>query len=342
MNKNKIIMAAVGGVAGVAVLAFGYLAYAAWAEKGETLERVESERSNANRILSSAVPPTQESLDRINANAKEVSDWRAATREILAAGDVAVDKNASATSFKAEMGEDARALSKLPGGAEGKIVRDGFDFGFKSYIIDGNIPAEATLPTLKRQWAEIKAMVELLSAAGAVELQSVEVAAAEKKAEAPKEPPKRGFGARRTQQAAEPAKPAYETLNYVLKFTARPLAVVKALNAFAASEHLMYVQDLALVREKDMLGEMLGAGKKEQEASSKRRGRRGKAAEQQPAEGEGEEVSRKGLVTDPQIEAPFVVTLKVKTIDFGTNGSTATADEQPAAAAQNDEKEDEE
>lgn len=339
MNKNKIIMAAIGGVALLAVLVFGYLAFSAWSEKGETLERVESERSNANRILSSAVPPTQASLDRINANTKLITGWRDDTRELLAAGDVVIDRNASATSFKATMGEDARALAKLPGGVDGKIVRDGFDFGFKSYIIDGNIPPEATLPELKRQWAEVKMIVELLSASGAVEVQGIEVAAAEKKVEQPAEPVKRGFGSRRAKKPAEPAKPAFEKMNYNVKFTARPLAVVKALNAFAASEHLMYVEGLTLNREKDMLGDMLGAGKKEQETGKSSRRRRGRKTEEQAAEEEGEEVSRKGLVTDPVIESPFIVTLKVQTIDFGTNGTTA---EEKPAEAKADEKEDEE
>lgn len=341
MNKNKTIMAAIGGIALVAALVFGYLAFAAWSERGETRERVADERSNANRILSSAVPPTQESLTRINANTKAYADWRDATRALLAEGDVVIDRNASATSFKAAMGDDARALAKLPGGAEGKIVRDGFDFGFKSYIIDGNIPDEKSLPLLKRQWAEVKAMVEILSASGAVELLGVEVSEAPKKAEEPKEQPRRGFGARR-QAAAEPAKPAFETVNYTLRFTARPLAVVKTLNAFAASAHLMYVEDLSLVREKDMLGEMLGAGKKEAEAGGRRsRARRGRRNEEEQQAAEGEEQARKGLVTDPQIEAPFVVTLRVATIDFGTNGAPADAADADGKG-KSDEKEEEE
>lgn len=344
MNKNKIIMAAIGGIALVAVLVFGYLAFAAWSERGETCERVADERSNANRILSSAVPPTQASLTRINANTKTYADWRDATRARLAEGDIVIDRSASATSFKATMGEEARALAKLPGGAEGRIVREGFDFGFKSYIIDGNIPDEKSLPALKRQWAEVKAMIEILSASGAVEVQGVEVAAAPKAVEAPKAPPRRGFGARRQAAAEEAVKPAFEKMNYTLRFTARPLAVVKTLNAFAASAHLMYVENLSLVREKDMLAEMLGAGKKEAETGGRRsRGRRGRRTEEEQQPAEGEENARKGLVTDPLIEPPFIVTLKVATIDFGTNGASATAVESDAGdKSKSDEKEDEE
>lgn len=335
MNRNKIIMAAIGGIALVAVLVFGYLAFAAWSERDETRDSVDTERSNANRILSSAIPPTQASLDRINANTKLIADWRGETREQLAAGDLVIDKDSSATSFKATMAEDARALAKLPGGVEGKIVRDGFDFGFKSYIIAGDIPTEASLPALKRQWAEIKSMVGLLSACGVVEVQAIEVAAAEEKKAAPTpERPKKGFGSKKPAQPVE-VKPAFETMAYTVKFAARPLALVKVLNAFAASEHLMYVEDVSFVREKDMLGEMLGAGKKEQEASGRKR-RRPRKTEEQPAEGEGEEIARKGLVTDPQLESPFIVTLKIKTIDFGTNGLS----EASALADKADKKED--
>ena len=103
----------------------------------------------------------------------------------------------------------------------------------------------------------------------------------------------------------------------------------------------MFVQEMALEREQDMLREMLGGGKKE-EASGGRRRRRRQQVEEKTAEGEGEEVARKGLVTDPQVESPILVTLKVKTIDFGTNGTGAAA-EKPAAADNTDEdKEDEE
>ncbi len=173
------------------------------------------------------------------------------------------------------------------------------------------------------------------------ELLGVEVSEAPKKAEEPKEQPRRGFGARR-QAAAEPAKPAFETVNYTLRFTARPLAVVKTLNAFTASAHLMYVEDLSLVREKDMLGEMLGAGKKEAEAGGRRsRARRGRRNEEEQQAAEGEEQARKGLVTDPQIEAPFVVTLRVATIDFGTNGAPADAADADGKG-KSDEKEEEE
>ncbi|MGN0854047.1 MAG: hypothetical protein ACI4R9_00845 [Kiritimatiellia bacterium] len=338
MNRNKIIMAALGGVALAVVLVFGGLAYSAWSEQRETRERIASERSNANRILSSAIPPTQASLDGIGANTKLFADWRGETHDLLVMGDIAIDRDASATAFKATMAEDARMLEKLPGGADGRIVRDGFDFGFKSYIIAGDIPAEATLPALKRQWAEIKAMVELLAACGIVELQSLEVAPVETKAAPPPERPKKGFGSKKAAQPVE-VRPAFETMGYTVRFTARPLALVKVLNAFATAEHLMYIEDLAFVREKDMLGEMLGAGKKEQESGARRGRRRGRRTEEQPpAEGEGgEEVARKGLVTDPQLEAPFVVTLRIRTFDFGTNGAAA-----PVAADKAEEKEDEE
>lgn len=333
MNKNKMIMAAIGGIALAAVLVFVFLAMNARSAAAETRGDIRDELRDEQEMLEAETAPTQESVDRLAANAKEIRAWRAKTLELLSAGDVVVDKSASATAFKAIMIDDARALSKLPGGVEGRIVAENFDFGFKSFINEPNIPTDAELPTLKRQWAEVKSMVETLASCGVVGIREIIVAAVPKASEAKR--PGKG------RNAAEPAKPPYEELGYTVRFAARPAAVAKALNAFTASRHLMFVQEMALEREQDMLREMLGGGKKE-EAGGGRRRRRRQQVEEKTAEGEGEEVARKGLVTDPQVESPILVTLKVKTIDFGTNGTGAAA-EKPAAADNTDEdKEDEE
>lgn len=339
MNKNKMIMAAIGGVALAAVLVFVFLAMNARSAAAETRKDIRDELRDEQEMLEAATAPTQESVDRLKANAREIRAWRAKTFELLSAGDVEIDKGASATAFKAIMIDDARALSKLPGGVEGKIVAENFDFGFKSFINEPNIPTDAELPTLKRQWAEVKSMVEMLASCGIVGIREIAVAAPPKAPEAATDAKRSGRGGRK---AAEPAKPPYEELGYTVRFSARPAAVAKALNAFTASRHLMFVQQMALEREQDMLREMLGGGKKEEAGTGRRRRRQRPQAEEKSAEGEGEEVVRKGLVTDPQIESPILVTLKIKTVDFGTNGAGAAA-EKPAAADNTDEdKEDEE
>ena len=331
MNKNKMIMAAIGGVALVVVLAFGTLAVLAHSEvkakRAETRENVEQ----IEEMMNAKIAPTMESVKDLQRNARVYDAWRTNTLAELVRGDVALDRNSSGMAFKSAMIEDARALAKLPGGVQGRIVAENFDFGFKSYISESAVPSAAGLGALKRQWAEVKEMVRLLAQSGVVEIKSIEPP---KPAEAAKAPAPERKPARRGKQPAEAEKPVYEEFEYTLVFTARPLALVKALNAFADAPHITFVRGLSFERESDMLRDMLGGGKKKDEAGPGRRRRRAKAVEEKPEE--GEEVARKGLVTDPQIEAPFVVTLKVATVDFGTNGAAA------AAGKTDEDKEDEE
>ena len=70
MNKNKTIMAGIGGGALVAAGVIGYLIFSAQGQKTDIADEFEGLIGTAERVNSGAIPPTQESIKAIEANAK--------------------------------------------------------------------------------------------------------------------------------------------------------------------------------------------------------------------------------------------------------------------------------
>jgi len=310
MNKNQIVMSATGGVALVASLVVGYFAYSAWQEQSEKSDDLESAKQNVERINKSKIAPEQASVEAFEANTSVLHTWTEESLALASAGDMAPEKGVTAASFKQRMVDDARELSKLPGFG-GPIVKEGFGFGFKDIITGGSMPETSSLDTLQRQWSEIKTVVGILSSAGATELTYVSVA--EKKAA---EPEQDARGRKQGRAAAEAPKEMASAQSYEFRFLARPAAFVRALNAIAACDRFMTVDDFSLVRPEDALASVLGGGKDVKQESGRRK-RRNSVAAAAEAE-EKAETAKKGLVTDPASAAPFVATIALTTYDFGS------------------------
>ncbi|MBO6167184.1 MAG: Amuc_1100 family pilus-like protein [Kiritimatiellae bacterium] len=329
MNKNKIIMCSIGGVAAVAVLVLGYLSYAAWEERVEKEDELEAGKSSVERIKKSAIAPTKEALEAIEANTRSLAIWRDEAFSTASQGDMAVDAAMTPEAFKRIIGEEARDYAQKPGGAEGRIAKEGFEFGFKDLISGGSMPPKALLPILQRQWEDVKLFTETLSDSGATEL--VEVNIAEKKAQEPQAAkPKRPVRGKKE----EVKKPLADEQGYEIKFKARPVALVKVINEFAKAQRFITVDSMTCVREEDVLQSALGEKDKDaaQQRPSRRR-RRGRGSDaSEEAEGEqGETSAKKGLVVDPATEAPFVVTMKLTTFDFGSKKSGNAEDAKEVA-----------
>lgn len=328
MNKNKIVLSAIGGVALVASAVVGYLLWSACDEKSDMESELEGAKERVQRANSAKIAPTQASVDAIESNRKMLDAWRAEAVGAASAGDLAVDAAVTPEAFKRTMVDDARKLAKLPGAADGRIVKDGFGFGFKDYITGGSMPERAKLAAMQRQWREVKSFVETLAECGAAEILDITVAAEAAPAEEAKAPQR---GAKRPARAKDDGaerKDEVSAQSYVVKFLARPPALVGALNAFATCERFVAVDSCSFARADDTLAAMLGGkDKKEGPRASARAGRRGRRpAAEESKEGE-EESKRKGIVTDPEIDLPFTVTLKMTTFDFGK----ATAAAKPSA-----------
>ena len=311
MNRNQIVLSSIGGAAVVVAGVFGYLWMNACTARDEANDSYQSSCDAVRNAYNSPIAPSSAAAKEIKDNGARLETWMREARELAAKGDRATDATMTPEAFKRIMNEEARALKKLPGTAEGKIVKEDFVFGYKDFIGGGDMPTAEKLPELQRRWADVKLFVETLATAGIAELTDVQVV--EKRVEEPKKKKGRNFNAKK---AAPEVKTGDE---YTLSFTAMPPALVRALNAFAASERFIMVDSMAFAHANDALVAALGGADKANDRDARNRRRRPRGAEEGKAEETAEEeIVKKGLVIDPESSDPLSVTLKLTVYDFDT------------------------
>ena len=322
MKKTRIIIAAIGGTCVLITLVLAYLAFDSFSTGVETQEELLAMESAIGKYVKADVKPMQASVDAVDQNRQAYANWIEEAKTLARRGDKEFAPTTDAA-FKTFMVSEAKRMSALPGGANGKLVQDDFPFGFKNYILDGAMPPAAELPKLQRQWDDVTTVVSTLADAGVYELTSLKLlddapTATPAAAEAPKG---RKRGAAKPAKAAAAESPMDITVMAV-EFTTRPSGLVGVLNRFAESERFTVVDQLQFVREKDDLAETLGGEKKAEVAapapSGRGRGRGRRAVEAVEAEEPQEDdAAKKGqLVTDPSRASLLKVSMIVKLIDF--------------------------
>ena len=343
LSKNQIIMLAIGGVALVASAALGYLAFSAYSAKSEAAESAESDSAAVQSLYRAAISPDAASVAAINKNRDDLAGWTEAALSTASAGDRSISTDVNEAAFKQKLVDEARTLSGLPGGVDGKIMKDVTAFGFPEFVTGDKLPDKAMLPRLQRLWGDVCILVKTLSDCGVIEVVRIEPAAAQQPAQATAEPKDTKKSKKRKKKDAEEEKPVYTEEKYAINFRAKPAALVKVANALATSERFIIVETLDFAREGDMIGKALGEGDKkgageQQQSSRPRRRRRGEQAEfgADSASQEAAAETDKGVVNDPAKEDPFLVRAIVATYDFGS-GAKAT-DAAPAEAGESAEK----
>ena len=338
LSKNQIVMLSIGGVALVASLAIGYLAFSAYSAKSEASENAERDSAAVRSLLGAAISPDTSSVAAVNKNRDSLAGWTEAAISTASAGDRALATDVNEAAFKQKLVDEARALSELPGGVDGKIVKPDFSFGFPDFVTGDKLPEKEKLPQLQRQWADIRTLVETLQACGIVELVRIEPTLVKQPAVAEQQP-KETKRRNRRRKADEEAKPAYTEEKYAIDFRAKPAALVKVVNALATSQRFIVVESLDFARESDMIGKALGEGDKkgaaEQQTVRQRRRRRGAEQPEFGADAAAPDAAAetdKGIVNDPDKEDPFLVKAVVLTYDFGSaaqasGGETAGAED---------------
>ena len=339
MNKNRMILAVVGGVIALAVLAMLFLNWTAWSSKVAALEGDDEEGtegletvvSRAQTLQSGKVYPCAESVKAVKANAETLSEWRRDALKLVARGDRPIEKT-TPPAFKAFLVQDAKRVASLHGAVNGVLVKPDFAFGpFKGYIAGSDMTPsdDAKLVELQRRWDDVATLAEVLSAAGVDELVNVEFK--DKAQEAEQTPNSRQSRKKGGKKAVEPEKTFNPSaFSYSLAFLSRPSALVKVLNSLVTSDRFVVVDSLAFDRTRDNLSEALGGDEKKAEAQqgSGRRGRRRRGGDAAPAqEAEDKKDDKGGIVTDPLLDAPFSVSLVVTVYDFGTMAEDAGAKE---------------
>lgn len=330
MNKTKLILAVIGGVIALATLVMAYLIWSSFSAKTAALEGDEEGGDGLETVVSKAqtlshkpIYPCAASVTAVNSNAAVLAAWKDESVKLASRGDKVFEKTTPAA-FKTFIVADAKRLAALPGAVNGAIVKPTFDFGpFKDYITGGKLPADDQLAELQRKWDDVVTVVETLGQGGIAELTGVEFKTEEAKQEqSAKDDRKnrrqanarnnRNARSAETSAAIEPVK-----FSYVFTFTTRAPGFIKTLNQLSTCERFVVIDDFTFNRGADTLAEALGGDEKKsaQQASgrSRRRGR-GRAAEEVKDE-KGDD-KRKGIVTDPVLDAPFSVSMTVSVYDF--------------------------
>lgn len=320
MNKSKIILASIGGVTLVVSLALAYFIWSAMSEKGERLDELDGAEQSLASMMRLPVNPGPEAIKAYKDNAETYINWKDDAKKLVTIGDMIFEPT-TPPALKAFMVEDARRLSSLPGGVDGAIVRPDFAFGFKEFVLDGNMPAEADVAKIQREWYDMSIVVETLAKSGVIELTDLTLTSAAP-AQAAEQP---ADGNRRQRKNAKPAAKA-KTVEHAegpavtcmrLEFRAMPPALVAVANNLMVSRRFIVVDDLTFSRERDELGEKLGGDpKKAAEAQGGRGGRRGRRGRQEESEESAESDAQTGVVTDPQTAPALKVSMLVSVYDF--------------------------
>ncbi len=322
MNKNRMILAAVGGGLGLVILVLAFLTWMAFADKTAAIAGDEEEGTDgletvvekAESLSRKPIFPSKKSVTAIASNQQALVEWKDETLKLASRGDKVFPATTPAA-FKTFLVADAKRLATLPGAVQNVLVKPDFKFGpFGEYISEGKMPAEGELAELQRRWDDVATVVELLSASGIAELTDVQFAARPVPESAADRKNTRKAGKKAGKKDPEPVKEP-SVFTYTFAFTTRPVGFIKAMNALATGERFTVVDDFSFLRQHDQLAAALGgedAKKNEQTSGRRRRGRRAAAVEEPK-----EDVNLKnGIVTDPLLDEPFAVTMTVSVYDF--------------------------
>ena len=148
LSKNQMVFAAIGVVTLAVAGVLGYMAMGAYSSHTEAEDELDSALSSVRRLYASEITPSKDNVAAIKANKIAVSSWREAAVDTASAGDFAVAAEVNEASFKQAMVDDARLMSKFKGAVNGAIVAPEFSFGFREFIIGGDLPEKSTLDIL--------------------------------------------------------------------------------------------------------------------------------------------------------------------------------------------------
>ena len=336
LTRNQIVLLAIGAVAAVAAIVMGFLIFGAFSAKSEAVKELDSTMANAQRLCKARISPTQKALDELDANRGMHAEWSGEAYEMASEGDCAIEENLNEAAFKQQLIDDARELARLPGEANGAIVAPDFTFGFKDYIAGGMLPERDKIPLLQRQWGDIKEIVRLLSGCGAAEITSIEAKEEPKESEKPQTAA--GKNAKKKAQAkAADDEPRATRCRYELQFKAKPKALAEVFNALVAAKRFTVVDAFSFSREDDMVARALSPDKGKSSPSGRDRKRKrprpGAESEDESAAAETS-AAKKGVITDPKLEAPFVVRISLSVYDFGSGKSGDAQNQEPEEVAE--------
>ncbi|MBQ9694433.1 MAG: Amuc_1100 family pilus-like protein [Kiritimatiellae bacterium] len=263
------------------------------------------------------------------------------TRVVNTIHDLDARKNATRVALV-----DSVAKNKASMTAEGPVM----DYSFGRYVVQGELPKEADVPRLAKQFAVIEHVCDLLLDAGALDVTQVTREMFDAATEKPEEDT--GKRTRRTRRNAKEEKKTATATGVVIPeelaqdgvtgeqfsvtFRANYAAVAKAMNALNTDDLFIVVTDLAFNNTLDLRNRVAEMVKRRQSAraTAARRARNRKDdVVEAPATDEGlfaNAAPAERLLTDPENALPLEVTLKFEVYSVPPAEEPETAEAEAA------------
>lgn len=339
--KQKLIVAAVGGICAVIILALAGLLVAQIGKMNTARTERNDAESNLTDYYNSKPYPSETNREIREADAKAYTATADAARGLFAHG-LKVPQGETPSQFVTRIGESIRTLNARQ--AEGRRILAGIsgskstaeeaplDYAFGRYVVQGEMPAAAQVPRLAAQFAAIEHVCAILLDKGANAITGVERIPFDSAAAAAEEEPRSSRRSRRSRRE-ETAKPAAMSAemdpvlsedgvtreSYTITFRARYTTLASVLNALTVDPLFVVVTDLSLTRPsslRDRVAEMVKKRQSVKAAALRRAANSRSEEEREAAQAAADKPLFAGaspaerLVTDPANSVPLEVILK--------------------------------
>ena len=331
MKRQQIVLIACGSVFGLVCLGVGWFLFSAMSAKNAAADSRNSAYDNLKSIYNAKVFPSKENIARIKTDEKTLEAWLNSASNIIHKGDLQIDKE-SPTGFKQLLQSTVRSLSAHSGSVSGKIVANGFNFGFDKYLGESDsLPAPEHVDRLARQLKIIELVCKELYGAQILSLDKVDretfdgAQPGESKTNRSEDMGKKRKNKRNADGASHNRSGALNEMpsegpshsaglfskqRFVFGFKARPEAFIDVLNRLAAMDLFVVVSDVSFQKTDDLLTkhEAKKTDSKKKSATSPL----GEATAVDPASIPHTD----RIVTDPELEAPVSVELAIDVYSF--------------------------
>ncbi len=270
MKRNKIILIVVLAVAILACGAVGWLLIKSIVDKTEAETQRDLDSSALTKIYTSKVFPSDENIERVKADQKDLEAWLVSIAEQLHKGDLAEVQLTPAT-FKQGLQGTVRALSQQPGNKNGKIVTPNFHFGFDQYLGESNeLPKPEDVQRLSIQLGMIEQICRELFAAKVLSLDAIKRETFDSTtASAEQSQQSRATGRRRARSLSDEGQDNAQDETrvnqveipeglvskevFTFEFTAAPDAFISALNKLSSMDLFVVIAESSFVKTGDQL-----------------------------------------------------------------------------------------
>ncbi|MEG1933762.1 MAG: Amuc_1100 family pilus-like protein [Kiritimatiellia bacterium] len=335
-SKQKMIFAAGGILCGLIIVVLAVFLVIEFGAMGAAKENRNQAEASLTGYYDEKPYPSEANRKLRLADVKVYDDWSTKVRTLLTHSLDVTEETPS--QFVDRLNRTVRSLNERTDGASSFVDlsknRDSkadtaMDYSFGRYVTQGEMPKEADVPRLSRQFAIIAYISNLLLDKGAISISEVSREAFDRGQVKTEEAPRRSSRRRRTVEETAPVvageteiapalkKDGVTCESFTLKFRARYNTVAQMLNALAQDELFIVVTDVSIVNPVSLKERVLEMGKKREAARTTVRNRAAKRGEAVREEEEAalglfeNATATERLVTDPARGAPLEVILKI-------------------------------